>query len=181
MRIALITPLILGLALSACGKSGTATPGKDEVVKREAGSWKSDISIAKFEVPGAPPEMKKMMEGMMQAASAVELCLTPEQAAKEDMAGAMAKNNGAKDCTFAKKEITGGKIAIDAVCKDQQGQSVNMKMTGTTDPKKTQALVAVSGKTPTGADMNMEMNMTSTWTGACKPGQMTIDGSKNAG
>ncbi len=181
MRTALITPLILGLALSACGKSETAVVGKDGVVKREAGSWKSDISIAKFEVPGAPPEMKQMMEGMMKSASAVELCLTADQAAKEDMAGAMAKNNGAKDCTFSKKEITGGKIAIDAVCKDARGQSVNMKMAGTTEPKKTQALVTVAGKAPTGGDMTMEMNMTSTWTGACKPGQITIDGTKNAG
>jgi Protein of unknown function (DUF3617) len=182
MRLALLAPVLLGLSLTACGKSDTAASAKKgEVVKRDAGSWKSDITIGKFEVPGAPPEMKKMMEGMMKQASAIELCLTPDQAAKEDMAGAMAKNNGAKDCTFAKKEITGGTIAIDAVCKDPQGQSVNLKMAGTNEAKKTQALVTVGGKTPTGANMTMEMNMSSVWTGACKAGQTTIDGTKFAG
>jgi hypothetical protein len=181
MRAALIAPIILGLALSGCGKADEKTAEKkvsSETIKREAGSWKNDITIAKFEMPGAPPETKTMMEGLFQAASGMEVCLTPEQVAKEDMATELAKGGAAKDCTFSKKEVTGGVINIIGVCKDGSGESVDMTITGTAAPANTQANILVSGKTPTKQTFTMGINVASKRTGDCKPGQITADGKK---
>ncbi len=166
--------LASALAISACSKKEEPTGP----VKRLAGSWKTDISISKLEAPGAPPEAKTQMEGMMKAMSAIEVCLTPAQAAKEESIESLMKGQSQQDCTFAKKEISGAAINVEGVCK-QGGQDVNMKITGTRDPKKTDAVVQISGKTPQGA-VAMDMRAVSTWTGECKPGQMTTDGKPQA-
>ncbi len=177
MRTLIVSTLALGLALGGCGgKTETTASGS---VKREAGSWKTEITVIKFDVPGAPPEAKTMMEGMMKMASAVEVCLTPEQASKEDMASNLAEAQSAKNCQFSKKNVTGGTIDVEGVCQGNRGQSVNMKIAGTIESKKTDAVMSVSGKSPLGeGQMNMEMKVVSSWTGACKPGQATKDGSK---
>jgi Protein of unknown function (DUF3617) len=175
MRSAILGIVAVGLSLSGCGSKEAASG----VVKRDAGSWKSEISINKFELPGAPPEAKQMMEGMMKMASAVEVCLTPEQAAKDDIATDMANGQAAKDCQFSKKNVSGGTIDVEGICKNGRGETVNMKIAGTVESKKTDALISVSGKSPMGAgQMNMEMKVVSTWTGACKPGQPTKGESK---
>jgi Protein of unknown function (DUF3617) len=171
----------LGLALSGCGGGDKSVAASSGPVKRAAGSWKNEMSITKFEVPGAPPEAKQMMEGMMKMASAIEVCLTPEQAAKDDVAAEMAKGGAAKDCQFSKKEVSGGVINVEGVCKDPSGQQVNLKVAGTAEPKKTDASIVVSGNdAKLGGAMNMEMKVSSSWTGPCKPGQLTMDGTKSA-
>ncbi len=159
---------IVALALTGCSKSES---GGNAPVKREAGSWKNKITIDKFDLPGAPPEAKTMMEGMMQAASAVELCLSPEAAAKEDLAAEMSKGQAGKDCTFSKKDVNGGTIAVEGVCKDAMGQQVQLSLTGNAEPKKTDMVINIKGKGPGGQDMTMAMHAVSEWTGACKPGQ----------
>jgi len=40
------------LAVSGCGKAENA----DGTVKREAGNWKTDVKLVKFEVPGIRPK-----------------------------------------------------------------------------------------------------------------------------
>lgn len=165
---------IVALALAGCSKSETGGGSDGKPVKREAGSWKNSITIDKFDMPGAPPEAKTMMQGMMQAASAVELCLSPEAAAKEDLAAAMAKGQSGKDCTYSKKDVTGGDIAVEGTCKDSTGQEVNLSITGKAEPKKTDMLINVKGKAPNGQNMDMTMHAVSEWTGACKPGQMPM-------
>jgi hypothetical protein len=57
--------------------------------------------------------MKSRMAGQK-----VKTCLTPEQAAKppQDMLGA------AKNCTYEKFEMTGGKMSASLVCKNPPGR-----------------------------------------------------------
>ncbi len=59
-----VAALGVALAVSGCGKSENAAGGP---VKREAGNWKTDVKLVKFEVPGMPPEMKDGMAKMMLA------------------------------------------------------------------------------------------------------------------
>ena len=154
------------MAVSGCGKSENA----GGTVKREAGNWKTDVKLVKFEVPGMAPEMKTQMTQMMEGASGMDLCLTQEQADKEDVAAELAKGGG--QCTWSKKDVAGGKIDVAGTC-TQNGQTVDMAMVGTMAAKKTDVTITTKGKMPTGGDMEMVMQMTQTHTGPCKAATTT--------
>lgn len=164
-QIMTIAALGVALAVSGCGKSENA----GGTVKREAGNWKTDIKLVKFEVPGMPPEMKDGMKQMMEGASGMDQCFTQEQVDKEDIAAELAKGPGnGGECTWSKKEVGGGKIDVAGTCK-ANGQTVDMAMSGTIEAKKNDVTITTKGKVPTG-DMEMVLQMTSVHTGPCKAG-----------
>ncbi len=167
------TVLALGLALSGCGGGGEKAQDAAAVAgptKREAGSWKTDIKLVKLDMPGLPPEMKDGMSKMMEGASGMEVCLTPEQAAKEDIAQELSKGpSSGGECTFSKKDVNGGKIDVAGKCKDQSGRELDIAMQGTVEAKKTDVTMTMTGPMPTGnGKMEMVMQVNSVHTGACK-------------
>lgn len=165
-KIMTIAALGVALAVSGCGKSENA----GGTVKREAGNWKTDVKLVKFEMPGMPPEAKDMMTKQFESASGMDQCFTQAQVDKEDIAAELAKGPGnGSECTWAKKDVSGGKIDVAGTCK-ANGQTVDMAMNGTMEAKKTDVTVTTKGKAPTGGDMEMVMQMTSTHTGPCKAG-----------
>jgi len=87
-----------------------------DAVKLEPGKWETSITILSIEGPGLPPQLAMAMKQRM-AGQKVETCLTPEQAAKppQDMLGA------AKNCTYEKFEMSGGKMSGSLVCKNPPG------------------------------------------------------------
>lgn len=164
-QILAIAALGVALAVSGCGKSENA----GGTVKREAGNWKTDIKLVKFDVPGMPEEMKAGMKQMMEGASGMDQCFTQEQVDKEDIAAELAKGPGnGGECTWSKKEVGGGKIDVAGTCK-ANGQTVDMAMNGTIEAKKNDVTITTKGKVPTGGDMEMVLQMTSVHTGPCKP------------
>jgi hypothetical protein len=177
MRISLFLAGTMLLAVSACssGDDKAATP--DGPVKRESGSWKNNIVLQEFNVPGAPPELQSMMQNMMTAASKEEICLTPEQAAKEDIAAELAKTQSAQQCEFTKRDVGGGAINVEATCKGDGGAPLKMTMTGKSGKTKTEVQMTMTGQGPTGGEMVMTLSMGSERTGPCKKGQKTTDGS----
>jgi len=167
-----VAALGVALAVAGCGKSGSA----DGPVKREAGNWKTDVKLVKFEVPGMPAEAKDQMTKMMAGASGMDQCFTKEQVEKEDIAAELAKGPGSGgECKWSKKDIAGGKIDVAGTC-TANGQTVDMAMTGTMEAKKTDVTITTKGKVPTGGDMEMVMQMTSTHTGPCKAGAAPVAG-----
>ncbi len=171
MRTIAIGGLALGLALAGCGGGGTKEAAAGPL-KREAGSWKTDVKLVKLEMPGMPPAMKDSMAKMMEGASGQEACLTPEQATKEDIANELSKggNSNGATCEFSKKDVAGGKIDVAGTCKNAGGQTVNLAMQGTMEAKKTDVTMTTSGAAPTGGNMEMVMQITSTHVGPCKGG-----------
>ena len=166
-----VAALGVALAVAGCGKSEPSGP-----VKREAGNWKTDVKLVKFEVPGMPAEMKDGMSKMMEGASGMDQCFTKEQVEKEDIAAELAKGPGSGgECKWSKKDIAGGKIDVAGTC-TANGQTVDMAMTGTMEAKKTDVTITTKGKVPTGGDMEMVMQMTSTHTGPCKAGAAPVAG-----
>ena len=155
------------VAVAGCSGKGENAGG---TAKREAGNWKTDVKLVKFEVPGMAPEMKTQMTQMMEAASGMDQCLTQEQVDKEDVAAELAKGGG--ECKWSKKEVGGGKIDVAGTC-TQNGQTVDMAMTGTMAAKKTDVTITTKGKVPTGGDMEMVMQKTQTHTGPCKSATTT--------
>jgi Protein of unknown function (DUF3617) len=172
MTLKLIGTAALALALVACsgGKKDEEQAAASGPVKREAGNWKTDIKLVKLDIPGMNDQMKEGMSKMLEGASGMDVCLTPEQAAKEDIAADMSKNaSSGADCTFSKKEVNGGKIDVAGTCKTPQGQSLDMAMVGTMEAKKIDMTITTKGPMPTGGgNMEMVMQMTSNNTGACK-------------
>lgn len=165
----LLTFAALGVALATAGCSKTENAGG--TVKREAGNWKTDVKLVKFEVPGMPPEMKDGMAKMMEGASGMDQCFTQEQVDKEDIAAELAKGPGnGGECKWSKKDVSGGKIDVAGTC-TANGQTVDMAMAGTMEAKKTDVTITTKGKMPTGqGEMEMVLQMTSTHTGPCKDG-----------
>lgn len=155
------------LALGGCGKSDDTATSSTGTVKREAGNWKTDVKLVKFEMPGVPDNVKDQMSKQLAAASGTEQCLTQEQADKEDVAGALSKGYG-EACTWNKNQIGSGKIDVAGTC-TQGAQKVELALAGTVDAKKTDILVTSKGKSPMGGgDMEMQMQVTSTNIGPCK-------------
>ena len=155
------------LALGGCGKSEDTATSSTGTVKREAGNWKTDVKLVKFEMPGVPENVKDQMSKQFAAASGTEQCLTQEQADKEDVAGALSKGYG-EACTWNKNQIGSGKIDVAGTC-TQGAQKVELALAGTLDTKKTDVLVTSKGKSPMGGgDMEMQMQVTSTNIGPCK-------------
>ena len=80
------------VAVAGCSDKSENAGG---TVKREAGNWKTDVKLVKFEVPGMPPEMKDGMTKMMEGASGLDQCFTQEQVDKEDITSELAKGRTA--------------------------------------------------------------------------------------
>ncbi len=202
MRIQILTATAAVLMLSGCGSSddskgkateagaaaktgaladtgekaavpaASSTTASAAPIKREAGNWKNEIKITKADIPGVPPETINMMKSAMAQASGMEMCLTQEEADKEDIAKKMSdeSTSGAK-CDYSKKEIAGGNLDVVATCTDQRGRKLDMKMKGTLGAKKVDMNVDVTGAAPNGkGQMNMVMQMTNTHIGECKAG-----------
>jgi hypothetical protein len=177
-----VTVAALGAALTmaGCGKSddasksaaadaGAATSADVAAsgpIKREAGSWKTDVKLVKFDAPGAPAAVKDQMAKQFAAASGSEQCLTPEQADQEDVASAMSKRFG-DACTWSKNDIGGGKMDVAGTC-TTSGQKVDLAMVGTVEPRKTDVLITTKGPGPTGAPIEMQRQVTSANVGPCK-------------
>ena len=163
----IVALLALPLVVVACSP---AAP-----VKRQPGSWSQKIEILKLEGKGATPEVKAQMQKMFDSMSAMSVCLTPAAVAKEDMGKAMEQMaSRGKDCTFDKKTVNGGSIAISATCKQPTGGTVKMTVNGTTAATSQQMTMQTEGYDANGAkEGTMQMHISSTRNGDCKPGDVT--------
>ena len=123
-------------ALSACSDaaetaegapaaSGSSVDGPD----MEAGKWTSTMSIQKFEIPGAPPEMAKMMDGIIGRENVTENCVTEEEA-KEGWANRMDEFSGNDNCTASDFSADDGKLSGAVSCKESNGTVANMTIEG---------------------------------------------------
>uniref|UniRef100_UPI0035CC2EBA DUF3617 domain-containing protein n=1 Tax=uncultured Sphingomonas sp. TaxID=158754 RepID=UPI0035CC2EBA len=155
------------LALAACSPSGP--------IKRQPGSWSQKVEIVKLEGKGATPETKAQMQKMFDSMAAMSVCLTPAAAAKEDFSKAMEQMaSRGQNCTFDKKDVTGGTINVSATCKQATGGTVKMTITGTNSAT-AQALTMQTEGYDAGSvkQGTMQMKITSTRSGDCKPGDIT--------
>ncbi len=168
MRKPVIVALTL-LALAGCNKSEVAKKAESGPVKREPGLWKSDLKLVRLDMPGAPKEVVDGMAAMMGRMKGLESCLTPEQAAKEDMAQALAKPPGDKgQCSFSKKDFSGGQVDVVMVCTDEVSkESMTITTKGTLSAKTSNVHMTMDGK-QSGMPMTLELDATNTWTGPCK-------------
>lgn len=169
MRKLIGTALVLTL-LAGCSTSQPDNSAADGgPVRREPGLWRTDLKISKIEIPGAPKETVDAMTAMGSELSGVEVCLTPEDAAKEDFGTAFAKAPGNKDeCSFTKKDVAGGKLDLVMVCNLAGAKKpTTVAMTGTITPKRVDIRQTTQGEMQ-GFPLTMELQATNTLVGPCK-------------
>lgn len=87
-----------------------------DAVKLQPGKWETTVAVLAIDGPGLPAGVAAAMKQRTQAQK-VEVCLTPEDAAKppQDMLGA------AKNCTYDTFEMSAGKMNGTLVCKNAPG------------------------------------------------------------
>lgn len=115
------------------------------------GLWEASVTVQSIDIPGAPPQVARMMGGRTTRQS---YCLTPEQAAKGPQE--MLKQN--PSCRFTKYSMSGGSISTEMSC-TQDGGTMIARSTGSYTPTSfsVTSSAAMSGKT--------SMRMTSSSTG----------------
>ncbi len=145
---------ILPTAIAAAVLAGAAVA---QVSAIQPGQWETSVTITSVDMPGAPPEMAKMMIGRT---TTVKQCLTPEQAAR----GPQDMLKGNKSCEFTHYSIAGGRLSSEMVCR-QGGGTMTATSSGSFTPTSYTATgkVVVSG----GAAMTMTSTTSGRRTGEC--------------
>lgn len=151
----------LAVTLAGCSSSDAGS------TKREAGNWANEVEIVKLEMPGMPPEVQQSMKAMMASSGAVNYCLTPEEAKKDDLDSLLAEGPGnGGECKWTKKNINGKNVDVAGTC-TQNGQSAELAMTGTIESKQSDMTITTKAQAPNGQPMEMVMRVKSKRTGAC--------------
>ena len=136
------------------------------------------VTFEEFNMPGAPPGAKSVLENMNQRAEAHHSCLTPEEAKKpkEDFFAGAGKN-----CRYEHFNMGGGKI--DAVMKcTEEGMGQTMTMAGTYGPTDYHMKMAMKAEGMPGpaSGMSMKMRVDAKRIGECD-GRRTLNFDANGG
>lgn len=129
------TALGCALALAACGAAtedeadSVAEAAAGDGPAMDAGKWTSTMTIEKFDIPGAPPELGQMMQGMIGQANTTESCVT-EEMAKEGWANRMDEFSGNDECTADSFSADDGKLTGAISCTEGNGTKANMSIDG---------------------------------------------------
>lgn len=167
------------LALAACNSADdgpkTAEQAAEEMgeaPKMRAGLWTTTVEVTRFDMPGAPPEAKNMMQGMMGQGQSSEQCVSAEEANRDPREFLKESQQG--NCTFGKFSVAGGAVDAQMTCKPEQGAEANVTMKGQIAPERVTMAIesAVTGAAAPGqpGNMTMAMTMTSVRTGDCPAG-----------
>ena len=135
------------------------------------GQWEIKSEITAFEMPGAPPEAAKLMEGIARSVPTVKTCMTPEQAKRPDAGMFGGKQDG--KCTYNKFELSNGHIAIEMTCNGAADGSMHMTTNGdfSSDSYATESEVNAQG--PHGQGMHMKVKASGRRVGDCPAGTAT--------
>lgn len=166
-RIATVACALPIFAVAACSP--------EQVIKREPGSWTQKVQILRLEGKGATPQVKAQMQAMFDSMAGIAMCLTPEAAAKENLAQTMEQvGTRGKNCKIGKNDETGASIGLSAVCPQDGGGTVKLTVTGTNATGDRDLTMKSEGFDAKGsAEGVMEMRVHSTRSGPCKPGDVT--------
>ncbi len=162
--------MAMGSAMLLAG-CGTADPDT-----RKAGNWKTEATLVRLDVEGAPPgaekqiaAMKDQMAAQMKNQMGRDECVSAEQAEKEDVSKDFLNgiSTGGK-CTLTTDKVGGGTMDIAGTC--SMGPSkMDITMKGTNSAEKIDAVVTMKGG-PAGAGpkLDMEMKVVARHTGDCE-------------
>jgi hypothetical protein len=176
MRHRILIALSAGIVLASCGTGGGgngSSAASSAPVHRKPGSWSSKIDIAKLEGKDVKPGMREQMQQMFSMMSGMSVCITPELSAQEDISKNLEQSAGSSDCKFDKRDVNGSTIDFSATC-DHGTNKSRITAHGTNTETSQDITMKVEKIGATGESEGvMEMHVTSTYNGACKPGDVT--------
>ncbi len=125
MRLIMVSAL--ALAVAACGSAGDTR--SDGEIQMKAGKWSQTMVVEKFELPGAPPEVAGMLQGMVGQEQTTETCMTEDQVAKgwEEQAKQSMQGQACETDSF---DAGGGDLSGKVVCKAENGGGATMTIDG---------------------------------------------------
>lgn len=163
------------LSLSACGKSDTGPKTMDQAKQEAAklerpkpGLYSQSMTISKFEIPGAPPEVAKAMESAMAKGQEHQFCLT-EAMSEQGYREMFDKVGGNGECKYDRFDVSGGKIDAVLKCANATEGQGTITMSGTVSEEGSDVNVAVDqqgGKAPM-ANTKIAMHVVSKRIGDC--------------
>ncbi|MFT4025625.1 MAG: DUF3617 domain-containing protein [Novosphingobium sp.] len=170
------------LTLSGCGKSDTGPKTMDQAKQEAAkldrpkpGQYSQKMTVTKFEVPGAPPQMAEQMKAAMGKAQEHSFCLTEEMAGKgfQDMFDKVG-NDG--ECKYDRFDVSGGKLDAVLQCENKtEGKGV-ITLAGTVSETGSDVTVSIEqqgGHAPM-ANAKIAMHLVSQRTGDCTGGEKIL-------
>jgi hypothetical protein len=166
--------VLASLALAACGSQGSVEAENESIesvakkvdeadIRLKPGQWESTMTLESMDMPGMPPEARKMMESQKGTAHAFSHCLTPEDAAAPN-AGFFQKD--ASGCTYDHFTMAGGRIDAAMTCPEGSGMG-KMKMQGTYGPEAYALAIQSESQMQPGQPMKISMKVASRRTGDC--------------
>lgn len=174
----LISAACAVLALSGCDKADKSPKTMDEAKKEASqlerpkpGLYKQSMTISKFEIPGAPPEMAAQIQAAMQKAQEHNFCMTREMADKgfRDMFDKVGKDG---ECAYDRFDVSGGRIDAVLKCQSAQEGSGLITIAGKVGEEGSDVNVSVEqqgGKAPM-ANSKIAMHVVSQRIGDCPTG-----------
>ena len=179
MRTTFLLPALGALALASCGGGTEAdADGDGEVTAEEAqelversgdkikplpGKYRASMKVVRTDIPGAPPEMAKMMSSAME--QTMEHCVTPEMAAQGF--GEAMKDSQNENCTIGRFSIEGNDMDMAMTCQEPGAGTVEITMTGTVAPTESDMTMVTKGTFGEMGPGEFEMNMTQKRIGDC--------------
>lgn len=124
------------LSLSACKKADTG-PKTPEQAKQEAakldrpkpGQYQQTMTITRFELPGAPPEVAKQFGQGMSQAQEHSFCLTPEMA-NQGYRDMFDKVGNKGECKYDRFDVSGGELNAVIHCENAHDGKGTITMSG---------------------------------------------------
>lgn len=172
----------LALMLAGCGGSNADADGDGKISVEEAaaeverqggamkpkpGLYKGTTQLVSLEMPGSPPEVKQMLEGMMgKEPQEMEFCLTKEEADKGFQR--MAEASQGDECSFDKFNISGGDIDAVMNCEAPGQGKAKITLTGKGTETSSEMTMVMDAKGPDGKTMKMTMKTSQERVGDCK-------------
>jgi hypothetical protein len=161
--------------LGGCDKADKG-PKSMEQAKAEAaqlerpkpGLYKQAMTITKFEVPGAPPQMAAQMQAAMSKAQESNFCMTAEMANQgfRDMFDKVGKNG---ECKYDRFDVSGGKLDALLHCENATQGKGTITLAGTVGEEGSDVVVSVDqqgGRAPM-ANAKIAMHVVSQRIGEC--------------
>ena len=162
-------------ALAACQQADTG-PKTAEEAQQEAsqlarpvpGLYTQTMTITRFEVPGAPPQMAEQMKGAMGQNQTSEFCLTEEMSRQgyQEMFNALGKDG---ECKYERFDVSVGKIDALLQCQSELEGKGTIALAGTVAEDGSDVTVkidTVNPAQPMGSHA-ITMQMVSKRTGPC--------------
>ena len=167
--------LAAAMMLGACGAPDADADGDGEIsqaeigaaidaadeIKPEPGKYRATMTVVEADIPGAPPEMIEMMRQSMTRTN--EICITPAEA-ENGFREAFSQQN--EDCTVNRFALDGGDIDMAMTCSGQ-AESMEMALSGTVAPTRSDLRMTMQGDVPGMGAMNIAMTMKQERIGDC--------------